>query len=256
MSHMKKTLHLIAMVLLCLLFSSTADTKELSFTTQEFAPFSYEVDHAAAGPVVESIKAVCQGMAISCTFAVLPWTRAQEYVKTGKANGMFLIGWTEERSGWLHFSPPILHTEYGVFVRTDNPLEFKNPVDLKGYTIGVYGPSSTSVSLDSIRTETGDLTIDLRPDDESGFIKLSQGRVDAVYSNKDVGYALMGKLSLTNIRYAGRSKKIKYYIGFSQQYTDRDLVERFNATCRELQKNGTIPEILKKYSLEPDETEY
>lgn len=168
---------------------------------------------------------------------------------------MFIIGWTEERSRWLHFSPPILNTEYGVFVRTDNPLEFKNPVDIKGYTIGVYGPSSTSVSLDSIRNEIGDLKIDLRPDDESGFVKLSQGRVDAVYSNKDVGYALIKKLGLTNIRYAGRSKKIKYYIGFSQQYTDRDLVERFNTTYRDLHKNGTIPEILKKYALEQGETE-
>lgn len=227
----------------------------MSFTTQDFAPFSYEVERAAAGPVVEIITAVCKSMEISCSFAVLPWTRAQEYVKTGRAHGMFIIGWTEERSRWLHFSPPILNTEYGVFVRTDNPLEFKNPVDIKGYTIGVYGPSSTSVSLDSIRNEIGDLKIDLRPDDESGFVKLSQGRVDAVYSNKDVGYALIKKLGLTNIRYAGRSKKIKYYIGFSQQYTDRDLVERFNTTYRDLHKNGTIPEILKKYALEQGETE-
>lgn len=255
MNHIRKTPTSIPIVLIFLLFCSSANTKELSFTTQDFAPFSYEVERAAAGPVVEIVKAVCKEMEISCSFELLPWIRAQEYVKTGRANGMFIIGWTEERSRWLHFSPPILNTEYGVFVRTDNPLEFNNSFDIKGYTIGVYGPSSTSISLDKIRDEIGDLTIDLRPDDESGFIKLSQGRVDAVYSNKDVGYALTKKLSLTNIRYAGRSKKIKYYIGFSQQYTDKDLVEQFNTTYRDLQKNGTIPEILKKYSLKPDEPE-
>jgi hypothetical protein len=39
----------------------------------------------------------------------------------------------------------ILETEYGFFVRDDHALTFKQIADVKGYVVGVYGPSSTNV---------------------------------------------------------------------------------------------------------------
>ena len=55
---------------------------------------------------------------------LLPWRRAQQEVEDGKAQGMFVIGWNAERAEWLHFSPALVNTEYGFFVRDDNPLKF------------------------------------------------------------------------------------------------------------------------------------
>ncbi len=95
------------------------------------------------------------------------------------------------------------------------------------------------------------MVVALRPNDESGFRKLSIGRVDGVFSNKDVGYSLIEKNKLTNIRYAGTSKKLKYYIGFSMENTDKKVVDKFNNAYRKLYKNGVIKKILKKYSMKP-----
>src|SRR5438034_9845989 len=136
---------------------------------------------------------------------------------------MFLIGWNAERAKSLHFSPPLLNTEYGFFVRDDNPLKFTQNSDVKGYTVGVFGPSNTATSLEKIKAEIGDLTIDMTPDDESAFRKASIGRVKAVFSNRDVGYDLMRKLGITNLRSSGHQQTLKYYIGLSQQYEDKDL---------------------------------
>ena len=150
----------------------------------------------------------------------------------------------------VYFSPPILNTEYGFFVRDDNPLKFKQVSDIKGYTVGVYGPSNTATSLEKIKTEIKELTIDMTPDDEAAFKKLSLGRVDAVFSNRDVGYDLMRKFGLKNIRYPGRQQSLKYYIGFSQKFTDKKLVDQFNTTFRNLHKRGIIQEILSKYKMD------
>jgi polar amino acid transport system substrate-binding protein len=238
-----------------LLCAGSISAKELKFTTQDFAPFHYEIDGVVSGPAVEIITEVCREMKTVCTCEMLPWTRAQVYVKEGKANGMFLIGWNEERTKWLYFSSPFLKTEYGFFVQATNPLEFKQVSDIKGYTIGVYGPSNTSKSVEDIKNEIQDLTIDMTPDDEAAFKKLSVGRVKTVYSNKDVGNALIKKLKLENIRYAGAHKKLNYYIGFSQQFTDKSLVDEFNAVFQSLKERGEIQKILTKYNMDPAEAD-
>jgi polar amino acid transport system substrate-binding protein len=234
----------------CLLFAGSAGGAELKFNTQNFEPFNYEVGGVVSGPTADIIRRICDEMKITCTFNLLPWRRAQEEVANGIAHGLFTIGWNEERAKTLYFSPTLMNTEYGFFVKNDNPLKFKQVSDVKGYTVGVFGPSNTSFFLDKIKAEIKDLTIDLTPEDETAFKKLSLGRVDAVYSNKDVGYFLMGKLNIKNIRYAGFHTGLKYYVGFSQKFTDKKLVDQFNTTFRNLHKRGVIQEILAKHKMD------
>jgi len=93
------------------------------------------------------------------------------------------------------------------------------------------------------------------PDDEAAFRKLSLARVDAVFSNRDVGYDLLHKLALKNIRYSGRQQSLKYYIGFSQKFTDKKVVDEFNTTFRSLYKRGVIQEILAKYKMDAAQLE-
>ena len=145
---------------------------------------------------------------------------------------------------------PLLSTEYGFFVRNDNPLTFKQNTDVKGYTVGVFGPSNTATALEKIKAEVKDLAIDITPDDVAAFKKLSLGRVDAVFSNKDVGFDLVQKLDIKNVRYTGRQQSLKYYIGFSQKFTDKQLVDQFNTTFRTLHKQGVIQEILARYRMD------
>ena len=229
----------------------SAAAVELIFNTQEFAPFNYSEGGVVKGPVAEIVRKVCVEMRIDCPMRSLPWRRAQQEVEEGKAHGMFAIGWNAERAKWLYFSPPILITEYGFFVRTDNTLVFRQNTDVKGYTVGVFGPSNTSTTLEKIKAEINDLTIDMTPEDESAFRKLSAGRVQAVFSNRDVGYDAIHKLNIANVRYSGRQQTLKYYIGFSQRFTDKNLVDQFNATFRTLYKQGVVQEVLARYKMDP-----
>lgn len=250
-------MEVIVLIGICItIVGTTAAATELKFTTQEFAPFSYEIDGVVSGPAVDVIQLICNEMDVSCSFKSYPWSRAQKMVEVGKANGMFVLGWNKERAKWITFTPPLMRTEYGFFVRNDNAVEYKTPGDVKGYKVAVYGPSNTSKNLEKIKAALGgELTIDMRYDDESGFKKLSAGRVDAVFSNRDVGYALIKKVGVDNIKYAGSYKKLKYYIGFSQQHNAKAVVDKFNETFRQLHQKGKIQEVLKQYSMEPAELE-
>src|SRR5262249_30724339 len=116
---------------------------------------------------------------------------------------------------------------------------------------GVFGPSNTATALEKIKAEIKDLTIDMTPEDEAAFKKLSVGRVQAVFSNRDVGYHLIHKLNISNARYTGHQQSLKYYIGFSQKFTDKAVVDQFNETFRTLHKRGLVQEILARYKMDP-----
>jgi polar amino acid transport system substrate-binding protein len=248
-----------SVVLVSCLASTQAWAQELKFTTQDFPPFSYSIDGAVSGPAVDIIRRVCMEMTAKCSFRLLPWSRAQQQVRKGEANGMFVIGWNKKRSKWVHFTPPIINTEYGIFVKRSNSLKFAKLSDVSGYTIGVYGPSNTSNSLKKIQAKMAKdglkaISIDMRPDDESGFKKLALGRIDAVFSNRDVGHALIAKLGLQDkIRYSGAQRKLKYYIGFSMAHNDKGVLQAFDAAYRKLHKSGAVKKILDKHSMEVSE---
>ena len=248
-----------SVVLVSSLASTPAWTQELKFTTQDFPPFSYSINGVVSGPAVDLIRRVCAEMNTKCSFRLLPWTRAQQQVRNGEANGMFIIGWNKKRAKWVHFTPPIMNTEYGIFVKKSDSLKFAKLSDIAGYKVGVYGPSNTSNSLEKVRAKMANdglnaISIDMRPDDESGFKKLALGRLDAVFSNRDVGHALVAKLGLKDkIRYSGAQRKLKYYIGFSMAHNDKSVLQAFDAANRKLHKSGTVKKILDKYSMEISE---
>jgi len=248
-------MHVVVLVLLFTLGPRTIQAAELIFNTQDFAPFSYLTDGIVSGPATELIQRVCKEIKADCRFNLLPWKRAQNEVRSGKANAMFVIGWNEKRAKWVHFSPPIMITEYGFFVKQNNSLSYKQLSDIQKFTVGVYGPSNTANSLERIRKQMQDnklapIKIDMRPDDEAGFKKLALGRLDAVFSNRDVGFALLGKLKLgERIRYAGPSRSLKYYIGFSQEHNDKKILEQFDAAYLALYKAGVIKKILDRHQM-------
>jgi len=65
----------------------------------------------------------------------------------------------------------------------------------------------------------------------------------------------MRKLGIRNIRYAGRQQILKYYIGFSQKFTEKKLVDQFNTAFRNLHKRGIIQAILSKYKMDAAQLE-
>jgi polar amino acid transport system substrate-binding protein len=231
----------------------------LRFVTLEFAPFIYGENQQVAGPGRDVIAAVCERAEVDCSFDIYPWRRAQELMKSGDADGMMVIGRNPGREEWLRFSPPMFRTEYGFFVRADNPVEFSGPGQIAGYRVGVFAPSNTATQLEAIRTGMGEggivpIEIDGHPDDAAGLRKLAAGRLDAVYSNRDRGWGIVATEALDGeVRYAGAHKAIFYYAGITKDYPQQDVVDRFFDVWARLLSSGEIERIIESYGLEAAE---
>ncbi|MBZ2172698.1 substrate-binding periplasmic protein [Nitratidesulfovibrio sp. SRB-5] len=228
------------------------DASGLVFVTQQFPPFNYlERDgdtERVAGPVAEIISMACERMGVGCTFRLLPWARAQQEVRNGNADGIFTIGFVSDRQQWLHFCPPLLRAEYGFFVRTENPLRYVTPRDVSGYRVGVYGPSLTANILDQLARQVP-MTVDVATDNDAGFLKLAQGRIDAVFSNRENGLATIALLRIANLRYAGWHNRVDYTVAFSRR-TAPEVVEAFETALRMLHREGELQRCLARYGLQ------
>ena len=236
--------------------SGLAKEEEYIFNTQDFAPFSEKDGKGnVIGPGVDVISAVCANLKAKCAFRLLPWTRAQEEVKEGKAHGMFLIGWNKERESTLYFSLPILQTEYGFFAHADDSFTYKDPTDLDGKKIRVYGPSNTSKAMDKLTVELTSagkkVDVKVTDDDKKNFMMAGSGSrsntVDAIFSNRDVGNTFIRQFKL-KLRYAGCREKLNYFVAFSKQVS-KDFVDRFNAELKNMRDSGKQKEILDKYEM-------
>ena len=163
-----------------------------------------------------------------------------------------MLGKNAEREQWLWFSQPVITTEYGFFVHSSNPLDYKQVSDLSNYRVAVYGPSNTSLSLQQLSAQSEHkkgFTIFVRPDDVTGFRQLNAGRVDAVYSNKAVGQAMIENLKLTSIRYAGLEKTLEYYVAFNKREIAPEIVRAFNQGLDKLVLSGELHQLAQSYGL-------
>ena len=236
------------------------DWPTLILNTQDFAPYHYpdsRLNGMVSGPVAEVIGRTCQEAQLNCFIKINPvWEEAQQEVRDGKADGLFVIAWNSKREEYLRRSSPIATAEYGFFVDRRNTVGQKeriNPSDFNGYIVGVYGPSGTSKSLDEIQEELKNkgmgLTIKTYPDDKPAFQDLAQGAIQAVYSNKTTGKIIITAGNL-NLLYAGTHKKITYYIGFSKQNVPQNIVDRFNNAHQKLYDQNIIQETFSNYGLD------
>lgn len=250
----------------------------LKFNTQEFSPYHRCVgkidsctDAEVVGPVPEVVRVVCKEANINCRFALLDWQVAQEEVKNGKAQGLFIIGRPIElgREEWLHYqSDPIVISENGFFVKTGNRLLKKQPdpdqeifpSDVKGFKIGVMERNTaTYASLDSfLATVISEVTVMVGKDENPSWLNnepllklLQDGKLDAVYINRDVGNSLIQALNFNNIVYAGRRTEgqQKYYVAISSEWLPKEMIKRFDDAYKKVHNNGTIQRILASYGL-------
>ncbi|NDV22777.1 ABC transporter substrate-binding protein [Desulfovibrio sp. JC022] len=248
---MSRAVSILVLLIIVAFPTGSAARMEIKFATQDFFPFSYEENGEIKGPGAEIVREVCKKIDVKCSIGLYPWRRSLAMCNKGQIQALFMVGKNKERVQDFYFSPPLIATEYGFFECLDKPIKYEGITSLHNMTIGTYGPSNTSYSLEKLVIgPDNNINIDITPDDLTQFKKLARCRVDAVYSNKDVGLAIMKRLKIKNIAYAGTEKRLNYYIAFSKKSTPSVLVRKFNLCLSLMKQSGRLQQILQKYGLQ------
>ncbi|RDE22539.1 hypothetical protein DV711_08065 [Motiliproteus coralliicola] len=237
------------LISLSLLSSPLQAETLVRFVTQHFPPFSYIEQGQVAGPARALIDRACEATQVTCVHQLLPWQRAQKMVQLGRQDAMYVIGANPERDRWVLYSRALLSTEYGFFVRGDDPLHSVTAESLEGYYVAALAASNTLKSLQRLRDQGMKFEIIEVNDSQTGFRLLSVGRVNAVYSNRDVGHSLIRAAGYDQMHYAVADRRLDYFIGFNPELVEADWLAKFNQQLKLMAESGETERTLKRYGL-------
>ncbi len=240
------------MLAIALAIPAHAQPRRWQFATEPFAPYTYEQGGQAAGPMVEVLVEVCQRMKIQCRIDVLPWRRALSAAERGQIDGVFTVVDVPERRAAFHVSAPVMEARYTFFAPTTSGFAFQRAEDLRGRTIGVYGPSASSRTLQALAEGT-DAEISVEVDNPTVLRKLQAGRYGPqglAFANEMVAEALIADQSITGLHAAGVATRFNYSFGLSRQRVPEADARRFDAILGQLCRSGWLQEVLSRHRMQ------
>lgn len=224
----------------------------LQFVTEPFPPFNFEENGQVAGPMVEVLQSVCKGAKITCTAHIMPWRRALAMAESGQADGIFSILHGPEKARDFVLSDPVIRTAYSFFAPRRSGWSYATPRSLEGMTIGVYGPSSTSITLTALVDGDSSTKVNVELSNFDALKTLSLGGYgpqSAVFINRDVGLSMTKSMNLSEISPAGDVKQIAYCFGLSKKSPHTEEIAAFNRALRQRLASGEVAQILAKYGM-------
>lgn len=231
--------------------------KTLYLVIQDLPPFAICKGKTVQESFIkEVVDAACKEGELACLIECFPNRRSKAMLKSGAAHGNYPLGWNADRDKWMIWSPKVNAVEYGFYRHKES--NYQTVDDYVGKVIGVFGPSNTQKSLTKIRDELyvkkgKTFEISVQPSSTGVNIrKLSIGRLDGVYINRDIGADQLKKLNIDNVDYAFSMKQLNYYIGFSKVKNNgkrKALIHQFNQSIFSIRNQGIIKTITEKYGM-------
>ena len=174
-----------------------------------------------------------------------PWKRA--FVEIDKAQaGVGGLYRNAERLAKYDFSDPIYVENIAVFYRTVRPFDFRTVADLYGKRVGVLRGWSYGDDFD-VAKRNGSIATEEVSSDRSNFLKLTDGRLDAVLAIEESGQAAMAASGLHGIEQANAYlASYPVYLAFSKKAAKSDLLVCFNKALAEMKQDGAFERIVRQ----------
>ena len=174
-----------------------------------------------------------------------PWKRA--FVEIDKAQaGVGGLYRNAERLAKYDFSDPIYVENIAVFYRTVQPFDFRTVADLYGKRVGVLRGWSYGDDFD-VAKRNGSIATEEVSSDRSNFLKLTDGRLDAVLAIEESGQAAMAASGLHGIEQANAYlASYPVYLAFNRKAAKSDLLVCFNKALAEMKQDGAFERIVRQ----------
>ena len=100
---MKKRVIAVLLFMLGIVLTISAAEKKMLLVCEEYPPYQYSENGRVVGIHNDIVEEAAKNLGIKVEIILVPWPRALQMVKTGKADGIFSIFKTKEREEYLYF---------------------------------------------------------------------------------------------------------------------------------------------------------
>ncbi|CAN7542250.1 transporter substrate-binding domain-containing protein [Rhizobium sp. LjRoot30] len=235
--------HLIFAALLCL--ASGAQATDISFTTEEYPPYSYRQGDQYFGIGVEQIQELMKDASLPYSMEMMPWARAYATAQTQSWHCVFATAHIAERDGLFKWVEPLLVDRNILVSRRGAGIKVANLEEAKRYTIGTQRGDYTAGLL----KEKGFPKVDLAADFNITLKKLLSERIELMPMSQNV---------YTDLRKQGTP--IDEVVLFSEQKlgiachkdVDDETIGKMQKALDKLIADGRQDKIFVKYGMPPN----
>lgn len=222
----------------CSNFSLAGET--LRFTSLEWPPYVGE-NLPGKGLSTEILKAAFAAEGYkNIQVHFFPWSRALSQLEINeKYIGCFPAYYSKERAKKFIFSNAINISPIRLAYTKDNPIQWKNLIDLKGKRIGIVQDYVNPIELDQLFSNNT-LTADVAISDLSNLSKLAYKRIDLAIIDTNVFDYLISTdaylQSIKNTLLIGTQtiEEKKLFVLFSKSTKGKKYVEIFNRGLKKI----------------------
>lgn len=229
---------------------SVAQNKALTFATEAtYPPFeSLDTNGQMQGFDIEIIKALCAQMKTQCTFTNQAFDSLIPSLQLGKFDAIFgAMNITPARQQQVDFTDPYYANTASVVTVKDKAEPLAK--GLEGKTVGVQSGTTLAQYLQD--TYGNKVTVNTYASEQSAFLDLTSGRIDAVMGdtplikdwvkkNNNGNYVIVGK-PISAEKYFGKG------YGIAVKKGNTTLLQALNKALAEIKANGTYAKIVQKY---------
>jgi len=181
---------------------------------------------------------------------VLPWTRALQMVRSGRADAIFTAYRNAEREKFLEYSEEVLIAQEVFFYKKKGtPFDFDGRIaSIHNARIGIVSTISYGQVFDQYRQF---IRLDKANQLTHSFQKLAKGRIDLLPSNYHVAEYTIKKMGIAGQveRLPQLIESVPSYIAFSRQRDLHSLRRQFDEELRKMKVTGEYSRLLQKHGL-------
>jgi polar amino acid transport system substrate-binding protein len=217
----------------------------------DYAPYSFisstgHVTGIYADCVREILGRRC---GIWLTHDAMPWARAQQEAKDGRAD-VYVTSPTEARREYMHFSQEaIMQLNRVIVFAKDNPKAEKikkitSVEDLKEFSVATYYGDSR------LNTLFKDIKVDITPDTKRAYMKIASGRIDLTVSDSAIWKYQMRSLDIRDkLDSIWLSAAPATHLAIRKSHADAvDILKAFDNATAAARADGTIDRIIASYA--------
>lgn len=219
-----------------------AGPAQLYIVTEHSPPASMVEEGRVTGFAAEKVQALLARVEVPYTMEVLPWKRAYDAALKRPDTCVFSTTRTPERERLFKWVGPTDEADWVLMGRADRPPVLRTLDDARHYRIGTYLGDARDEYL-----RTRGFRVDPAPADMMNPRKLLAHRIDLWASIMRPGQ------TFEQYEWAGKIvpvlsfNKVQVYLACHASMPDV-LIERMNAALGDMQRDGSLRRIDRKYS--------
>jgi len=205
----------------CMLFIATASRADtITLVGDPWCPYNCEPGSTRPGILIEVARKAFTNSGHTIKYLTVPWSRAIEMVRHGKATGIVGTG-PGETPDFVYTAKEILQVEHTFFVRSTDTWRYQNLESLTSRTLGVirgysHGDLETKYILPNVKNKKRIQLVSGHAPLPRLLKMLTLHRLDTLIDDSIVFTRTLKNLpGFSNVKPAGVYAKEKIFIAFS-----------------------------------------